>query len=115
MTYVNVSTVYGRKDHGRIEILHQRSQPHAMSDIVMERGEIVCTGACTAKGKIIDLHGGTITPGLISVGSQLGLEHIMMESTTVAGSAADVDFKSGEIKQIDKAADSLLLHSRDMM
>ena len=64
--------------------------------VVVENGKIVCVGsrsdACvraamdsTAVPLVLDLEGGSISPGLVSFGSQLGLAEIAMESSTIDG------------------------------
>lgn len=114
ITYVNVSTIYRRGSNGGIEVTTPAEDVDDQA-VVMDAGKIICLGHCQTKGKVINLHRGTITPGLISFGSQLGLEHISGEAATTAGTAPDVDFKSGKVEQITKASDALLLGSRDAM
>lgn len=57
--------------------------------VVVQNGEIVCVGECaTEQGiefEIVDLKGGSVTPGLISVGSFLGLKEIDQEKSTSDG------------------------------
>lgn len=57
--------------------------------VLVEDGEIVCVGDCAASAgadvETIDLKGGSIAPGLITVGSYLGLMEIRQEKSTSDG------------------------------
>jgi hypothetical protein len=57
--------------------------------VLVEDGEIVCVGDCAASAGVdvetIDLKGGSIAPGLITVGSYLGLMEIRQEKSTSDG------------------------------
>jgi hypothetical protein len=52
----------------------------------VEDGKVVCVGQCSDFAEevvdIIDLEGGTITPGLTSFGAPLGLVEIRLEPST---------------------------------
>lgn len=58
-------------------------------DVVVKSGEITCVGKCAVEEdldfEIIDLKGGAIAPGMISVGSYLGLMEIRQEKSTTDG------------------------------
>ncbi|CAK5272083.1 unnamed protein product [Mycena citricolor] len=59
--------------------------------VVVEKGQIVCTGNCAVAqdAEYIALEGGSITPGFITYGSGLGLAHIAGEYSTVDGNVLD--------------------------
>ncbi|KIR29030.1 amidohydrolase [Cryptococcus deuterogattii LA55] len=62
-------------------------------DVVVKSGEITCVGKCAVEEdldfEIIDLKGGAIAPGMISVGSYLGLMEIRQEKSTTDGDAGE--------------------------
>jgi len=63
--------------------------PGELTDVVVDGGRITCIGKHCLGGinaEIeIDLHGGTIAPSLMTFGSPLGVEEIMLESSTGDG------------------------------
>ncbi|EPT00762.1 hypothetical protein FOMPIDRAFT_1121854 [Fomitopsis schrenkii] len=63
------------------------------SDVVIDGGRITCIGKHCLGGVNaeveLDLHGGAITPSIMTFGSPLGLEEIMLESSTGDGSLFD--------------------------
>ncbi|ODN78842.1 hypothetical protein L202_04386 [Cryptococcus amylolentus CBS 6039] len=80
-------------------------------DVVVKNGEITCVGKCVAEEgldfEIIDLKGGSIAPGLISVGSYLGLMEIRGEKSTWDGVAYD------SLKDAGEVTDGILVHAVD--
>lgn len=63
--------------------------------VVVQDGEIVCVGvdcehAAGLGVEIIDLKGGTIAPGLVTVGSYLGMMEIRQEKSTADGVSARI-------------------------
>ena len=79
--------------------------------VVVEAGEIVCTGSCAHISEldfeVIDLRGGHIAPGLISVGSWLGVKEIDQEKSTSDGTPYDPISGGTDI------VDGLLVHGVD--
>ncbi|OWZ77540.1 amidohydrolase [Cryptococcus neoformans Bt85] len=69
-------------------------------DVVVKGGEIICVGKCIVEEdldfEVIDLKGGSIAPGMISVGSYLGLMEIRLEKSTTDGKAHDSLQDAGE-------------------
>jgi imidazolonepropionase-like amidohydrolase len=57
--------------------------------VVVKGGKMVCVGDCVVEEdvdyEVIDLKGGSFTPGLISVGSELGMREIQQEPSTRDG------------------------------
>ncbi|KAJ7484418.1 carbohydrate esterase family 9 protein [Mycena latifolia] len=94
--------------------------------VVAEKGRIVCSGAqaaCPAAlsrsdALHLDLEGGSISPGLVSYGSPLGLTHITGEASTNDGPVFDpLSMKVPEIIDgtVIKAVDGLLFATRDAL
>ncbi|KAJ6532734.1 carbohydrate esterase family 9 protein [Mycena vulgaris] len=94
--------------------------------VVVEKGRIVCSGALAAcpaalgrsDAVHLDLDGGSISPGLVSYGSPLGLTHITGEASTNDGPVFDpLRVKVPEIIDgtVIKAVDGLLFASRDAL
>ncbi|KAJ7253708.1 carbohydrate esterase family 9 protein [Mycena haematopus] len=94
--------------------------------IVFEKGRIVCSGSlekCPAAlsyagALYIDLEGGSISPGLVSYGSPLGLTHIGGEPSSNDGPVFDpLSMTVPEIidRTVIKAADGLLFATRDTL
>ncbi|WWC90877.1 uncharacterized protein L201_005814 [Kwoniella dendrophila CBS 6074] len=84
--------------------------------VVVENGEIICAGTCASEVEqsksgfefeIVNLQGGAITPGLITVGSYVGILEIRQEKATGDGSAIDPLSEDSEI------TNGLLAHAVD--
>ena len=65
------------------------------SSVVVRNGEVACVGKCeTEQGldfEVVDLKGGSLAPGLITVGSPLGLKEIDQEKSTSDGVSLALD------------------------
>jgi hypothetical protein len=74
-----------------------------------------------ADATVIDLEAGSISPGLVSFGSPLGLEHIQAEQSTTDGPVFDPLSRNGVPDilggdgAIIRAADGLLFQTRDAL
>ncbi|WVQ81918.1 hypothetical protein IAT38_004045 [Cryptococcus sp. DSM 104549] len=81
------------------------------ANVVVSDGEITCVGRCAVdqdlEFEIVDLKGGSIAPGLITVGSYVGLMEIRQEKVTRDGSAYDSLQDDGDITE------GLLVHAVD--
>jgi hypothetical protein len=94
------------------------------SVIVVESGKITCIGpSCLSAEDVlntINLHGGTISPGLMSFGSLLGLEEIAEEPSTGDGAPLNA-FMTNIPKVLDdpggvlKAMDALVFGTRNAL
>ncbi|KZV84970.1 hypothetical protein EXIGLDRAFT_623616 [Exidia glandulosa HHB12029] len=65
----------------------------APTTIVVERGQVVCNADCVVPkdvGRVVDLKGGALAPGLVTFGAPLGLVEIDAESSTSDGVVHDV-------------------------
>ncbi|KAF9017784.1 hypothetical protein BDZ89DRAFT_1165551 [Hymenopellis radicata] len=122
VVFTNVSNVFVKQDNAVVNTLSDA----AGGVVVVKGGNIVCSGSCPeafspsyAAAEFIDLEGGSISPGLISFGSPLGLEHIMGEPSTNDGSVPDA--LTGSVPAIlgpdaiIHAVDGLQFETRDML
>ncbi|PPQ63495.1 hypothetical protein CVT24_005152 [Panaeolus cyanescens] len=119
--FTNVSTIY-QTVNGAIQSTHVEAPGNA----IFRGGSAVCLGECSgfsnkAPGelvKLVDLEGGSITPGLVSFGSQLGLNTIEQEPSTNDGPVLDPlekqmpDILGGDTF-IPRAVDGVLFGTRD--
>ncbi|KAJ3414543.1 hypothetical protein HDV05_006457 [Chytridiales sp. JEL 0842] len=85
------------------------------ASVVVVDGKVQCIGKegeCAAKGKVIDLKGGVIVPGLIATHVYLGLEEISSEDSTQDGPSKTADAIVGLVH----AADGLRVgHSKPLV
>jgi imidazolonepropionase-like amidohydrolase len=87
----NVKTIYGERDMKMTELMNANNGQ--LGVVVVDGGKVVCYGtdssclhyASKHKAKMVNLEGGSLAPGLITVGSELGLEHIRGEASTQDG------------------------------
>lgn len=123
VVFVNVQSVFTPSAFG-VEQLFLATDDSALGTVVAENGQITCIGVCLMNvpdATIIDLNAGSISPGLVSFGSPLGLEHISGEPSTVDGPIFDPlsgkgvpDIVGGD-GAIIRAADGLLFQTRDAL
>ncbi len=107
VTYINVTSVFRRNDLGQLEAQEMQGE-----SVVMQNGNFQCLGKCEAMGRIIDLHGGIMTPAFIAVGAPLGLGEIEAEPSTREPAAEDYDFKTGKLPVL--TVPSLNFGSKDL-
>ncbi|KAJ6466602.1 carbohydrate esterase family 9 protein [Mycena vitilis] len=123
IVFINVQSVFTHEANGvRQQFLGADSG--VLGTVVAENGQITCVGVCSknaADATVIDLEGGSISPGLVSFGSPLGLEHMAAESSTVDGpvydplSSSGVPAIVGGDAAIIRAGDGLLFQTRDAL
>ncbi|KAJ7220042.1 carbohydrate esterase family 9 protein [Mycena pura] len=124
VVFINVQSVLTLGSSGVQEVF-SATDDNARGTVVAEAGRVICAGICRIQHivnpKVIDLQGGAISPGLVSFGSPLGLEHIAQEPSTVDGpvfdqlSPAGVPEVLGGASAIIRAADGLLFQTRDAL
>lgn len=123
VVFVNVRSVFASAVSG-VQELFSAADDSALGSVVAVDGHITCLGVCSmdlADATVIDLQAGSISPGLVSFGSPLGLEHIASEESTVDGLVYDPLSKNGvpEILGGDgaiiRAVDGLLFRTRDAL
>ncbi|THU89863.1 hypothetical protein K435DRAFT_280938 [Dendrothele bispora CBS 962.96] len=135
--FVNVESMY-KKNAGRIVKVFEADEVEkslertgkARGVVLVQDGEVICSDLigekCVKKldrlkeveVKVIDLEGGSLSPGLVSYGSSLGLTHIAMEQSTNDGKV--VDPLTGKLPSIleetvVRAVDGLLFESRNAL
>lgn len=86
--FINVNNIF-TSSGGNV---HSRALDERGSVLVSD-GRVVCSGDCltsrTTETAIVDLKGGSISPGLVSFGSPLGLQEIEAEDSTNDGDVLD--------------------------
>lgn len=95
--FTNISYIAERSADGEHIVSIFESSGADIGHIVVESGVVVCAGTqdiCSSytidpQIKVIDLKGGSASPGLISFGSALGLEEIHSEASTRDGDIYD--------------------------
>jgi hypothetical protein len=128
VVFRNVKDVWTRGTDGMIEeSFYADSNPEEggteLATVVIEKGRIVCAGpTCSASdmNTIVDLHGGSISPGFMSFGSPLGLEDIAAERSTGDGPIHDAfvtDMPSilGDSGGVVRAIDALKFQTRNAL
>ena len=128
VVFSNIKAVWKRSGDGDIEQAFSAeafgTRHVKMGTVIVEHGRVTCIGAhCSDRGGDaieIDLHGGTISPGLMSYGSPLGIEEIASEFSTRDGEYYDA-FKGNVPKILDdvggvvRAMDALMFSTRNAL
>ncbi|THH10380.1 hypothetical protein EW145_g1372 [Phellinidium pouzarii] len=127
VAFTNVSNIWLR-DHDVRQIKELGFAGDSPGVVVVESGEIICAGsaaACalhltSADVTTFDLRGGSISPGLVSCGTYLGLQEISMEKSTVDGVVYDGFSEKmpkilGGEDAVIRAADGLMFATRNML
>ncbi|KDR83960.1 hypothetical protein GALMADRAFT_236481 [Galerina marginata CBS 339.88] len=129
VVFTNVKEVWKRTRYG--DLAQAFPEPSSLSEgaelgsVVVEGGKVTCIGKCADASagddvRILDIRGGSISPGLMSFGSQLGLEEIASEPSTGNGETYDA-FRSNVPKILDdvggvvRAVDALVFSTRDAL
>jgi hypothetical protein len=127
VVFRNVREVWTRTSDGGIAELLASDAGGEMATVVVERGKILCAGNATscrataaAERDTVNLHGGSISPGLMSFGSPLGLEEIAGEPSTGDGGlynafTADVPRILGDAGGLVRALDGLQFGTRNAL
>lgn len=105
-------------DEGRVA-----ANADALLTVIVRAGEILCMSAdqvCNeayatgADSEVVDLAGGWITPGLVSLGSSLGLQDIAMEDSAKDGEVFDAMTSNAPVaSEVVRAVDGLMFGTRD--
>jgi len=115
----------GNKVHAVFENLTSVKDRAKHGIVGVEGGKVICVTARRCEHfkslthRVVDLEGGAIQPGLVTYGSDLGLQEIAMEKSTVDGSVFDplaqaIPNVIGE-GTIIRAMDGLQYQSRDAL
>ncbi|KAJ7579295.1 carbohydrate esterase family 9 protein [Mycena floridula] len=125
VVFTNVKSVYTRSSVKVLKAFEATTNEEGV--VVVRNGHLVCSGfhqdcftePLVAPGEpepvFIDLQGGSISPGLLSFGSALGLNHIDQELSTNDGAVSDKPTPKvlGGGVGIVRAADGLQFTTRD--
>ncbi|KAG2046505.1 hypothetical protein BDR06DRAFT_985564 [Suillus hirtellus] len=116
--FVNVSGLYMRGG-GSTGVVHVSEK---VGSVGVKDGRVMCVGQCSdfAEGavNIVDLEGGTITPGLTSFGTPLGLMEIRLEPSTNDGSVynlLDEDLPAVLGDKVVRAQDGLMFGGQNLL
>ncbi|KAG6911242.1 hypothetical protein DXG01_003109 [Tephrocybe rancida] len=125
IVFTNVKTVLGRDlDGGGVQEKFDAASDSELGAVIVENGRLVCIGpSCSASAgvtDIVDLRGGSISPGLMTYGSPLGLEDIAGEPSTGDGIPYDpfahnVPDILNDFGAIVRAMDALMFGTRDAL
>ncbi|KAG7096768.1 hypothetical protein E1B28_004179 [Marasmius oreades] len=128
--FTDVKEVWNRIQGGDIEKAYPTTgndSPSVPGLVVVENGVIVCVGEpelCSSAARDpdhrINLHGGSVSPGLMTFGSRLGLQEFMDEPSTGDGSlynafAFDTPRVLHDVGGIVRAVDGLMFSTRHAM
>ncbi|KAF7984922.1 hypothetical protein HWV62_9825 [Athelia sp. TMB] len=93
--FTNVNSIFFRptnEENGDIELLEHAGASEEWETVVVRNGTIICNGSgsrCREGSEddveIVDLQGGSLSPGLITYGSPIGLVEMRLEPTTNDG------------------------------
>ena len=122
VVFKNVSEVIVRAQEGA----EYNLKKSGAVDVVVDAGRVACIGSTCARDQQlsadieVDLHGGSIVPGLMSFGSPLGIEEIAGESSTGDGSLydpfrGDVPGILGDEGGVVRAVDALKFETRNAL
>lgn len=123
IVFNNVKHLLRRGIDGSIEVVSDNGGSE-LGVVIVVNGRIECVGASclssTGTANMVDLHGGSISPGLMSFGSPLGLEEIAAEPSTGDGelhnafvtNIPDILDDSGGVL---RAMDALMFHTRNAL
>ncbi|EGO27865.1 hypothetical protein SERLADRAFT_360423 [Serpula lacrymans var. lacrymans S7.9] len=130
VVFVNVKELWIKGERGIEEINLSDDQQKGQTIVAIKDGHIVCAGITSTCESVvaeletsiefIDLHNGTISPGLMSYGSPLGLEEIAGEPSTGNGPLhdsflADVPSILGDAGGLVRAVDALQFSTRNAL
>ncbi|PSR81135.1 hypothetical protein PHLCEN_2v6470 [Hermanssonia centrifuga] len=127
VVFANVANVYQRV-HDDIKEIFSANEKQELGTVVVENGKLTCSGSSSAclssslleRAEVIDLRGGSITPGLTTFGSNLGLQEIDGEPSTGDGLVFDplthkVPSILGGDATLTQAIDGLQFGGRDAL
>lgn len=124
IAFTNVREVLAKAPNVGIQSVFSSEGRQASGVVIVQDGKISCTGsafACNLNDvspeAVIDLHGGSIAPGLTTYGSDLGLVEIGPESSTNDGTVYDpIKGEPELLKDIEiKAVDGLAFGGRNTL
>lgn len=129
VVFLNVKSVH-LVEEGSIVQAYNFDEENGLGVVVTRGRSIICHGTVAqcrhpdvlqdVNATFIDLEGGSISPGLVSYGSPLGLENINQEPSTNDGNSfepllQDVPEILGGDSSITRAIDGLMFGTRDAL
>ena len=128
MIFANVGSIFTRTDGVIEESFRSVNAADGLGVVIVENGTVACAGSPTqcpsasylGRADVIDLNGGSISPGLVTFGAPLGLEEIQGEASTRDGAVLDPFFTKipsiiGGDKGVIRAVDGLQYGGRDVL
>lgn len=124
LIFANVKSVWTKGSDGEVEAAFTANDEEELGAVVVDNGRISCVGAAclasTSATDIINLHGGSISPGMMTYGSPLGVEEIAGEPST--GDGKPYDAFAGQVPNIledpgaiVRAMDALMFRTRNAL
>jgi imidazolonepropionase-like amidohydrolase len=93
VVFLNVSALWTTRD-GCISQAFSSTQGQGM--VMVRDGHIICAGqkrhcaySMGAGTEVVDLKGGSVSPGIVAAGANIGLGEILMEPSTMDGTIFD--------------------------
>ena len=124
VVFSNVKHLLKKGMDGGIEEVLSDGRDNEIGVVVVDNGRIECVGtsclSSTGASNVVDLHGGSISPGLMSFGSPLGLEEIAAEPSTGDGEPynaflANIPNILDDSGGVLRAMDALMFHTRNAL
>ena len=129
VVFANVSSLLlNHRDRGIYDAFEARGKSSPGIVVVSEHGGIYCAGPgvecawglSVNDRPVVDLAGGSLQPGLVTVGSNIGVQEIAMESSTTDGPAynllaGDLPAIIGGTGYLPRAVDGLMFGTRDAL
>lgn len=121
--FTNVKQIWKRVGGEIANVLEDGQQGNGAT-VLVEGGKIVCLGeSCvtsSAEASVVDLMGGSISPGMLTFGSLLGTEEIASEFSTGDGKQYDAMLKDvpaivNDIGAVARTADALMFRTRNAL
>ena len=126
IVFTNVKEVWTRGADGIVKSLYEGRDE--LGVVLVKSGKIICAGSVTTcvpteanyGGAFVNLHGGSISPGLMTFGSPLGLEEIAAEPSTGNGILynpfiKDIPSILGDVGGVVRAVDALQFGTRNAL
>lgn len=128
--FTNVRNLWTKRNHAIEEtrFAEATESDDGMGVVLVEKGNITCVGTAAtcistrtaSSHRQVDLHGGSISPGLMSFGSSLGLQEIDAEPSTGDGPSynplvEDIPTILGDVGGVLQALDALQFGTRNAL
>jgi imidazolonepropionase-like amidohydrolase len=121
--FVNVSTIWTIRDG---QINRGFSSALGQGTVLVNGGRIICSGQkgqcaelTNVDTEVIDLKGGSVSPGIVTAGANIGLGEILMEPSTTDGAIFNplrpVPAIIGGDEALIQAVDGLQFATRDAL